>query len=105
MFRNVVQDIRIKNNEKESVLSIGREKNGFNLAYSTEKLNNGIPSIQFHKNDKEHVIFETAREALQYVVNEAYKNSVIDSVKSTTAVYICKEEIQEITNTKELIIH
>lgn len=100
MERNVVQDIKIKDNEKITHISIGIEKDGFNLQYGTEKLNNPTPYIRFAVNDNdEHLIFSTANEALEYVVNKAYQNSIID-VETTTPVFVSEQEILQITNTK-----
>lgn len=101
MPNHITQEIEIRNDTNHIFMHIKKiGENAFLLKFDN------YPNIDdvTDENQKE-IIFNTAIEALQYVINEAYKNSVIDYVESTTAVYICKKEIQEITNTKELIIH
>lgn len=101
MANHIAQEIEIKNDTNHIRIIIKKiGENAFLIRYDN------YPNIDdiFDENKKEKT-FSTAKEALQYVVNEAYKNSVIDSVKSTTPEYISKEEIQEITNTEDIEIH
>lgn len=106
MNKNLAQEIKINDHEMRTRISIGIEKNGFNLQYGTDKLNNHTPYIKYAvNNNDEHLIFSTAKEALEYVVNKAYQNSIINYVEATTPLFVSEQEIQQITDTKELKIY